>query len=78
MKYWLGVVLLAASAACVSVEDVVSGAEPSCGQACATEYEACTDKINLFFVLFPNLYDKQCADALHLCAQRCPPRKASE
>jgi hypothetical protein len=65
--------LLLVLSGCASTSDIdLSKVESACGQQCAASYSECLGK----FTLFPIQAQHQCTDALRLCAQTCPPRKA--
>ena len=74
MKLAVVAALSAALFGCASTSEIdLSKAETSCAQSCSNNYSACVSK----FTLFPIRVQRECPDALKLCAQACPARSAT-
>jgi hypothetical protein len=63
--------LLAGCATPISDIDT-SNKEPECAHSCSTNYNDCIKA----FTLMPIRLQRECAAALHQCAQACPDKKA--
>jgi hypothetical protein len=65
----LGTMILLAG--CASTKDIdLSKVESACGQTCATSYSSCLSG----FSMFPIQRQRECTNALRICANACPAR----